>query len=535
MPIIQSQASTSSPEFIKNQLEYQLRIDELQSHREQVMLGGPEKARVLHKKRNQLMVRDRIKTLCDPGSPFLELGQLVGLNLHNNELPSGGIITGVGLIHDRRCMILAHDATVKGGSYYALTAKKHVRAQMYAWKHRLPCITLVQSGGANLPEQPGIFPDDGQMGSIFYNQIQMSAEGIPQIAVVHGPSTAGGAYMPALCDEAVIVREQGYMYLGSPTLVEAATGEITDAESLGGGDMHCKISGVTDHLAENDSHAISITRDIVARLGNKPTMRWQVAEALPPKYDSSDIYGLINHDQKIPNDTHEILARLVDNSELQEFKPYYGDSLICGFARIKGFEIGILANKGVLFGECALKGAHFISLCCQRDIPLLFMADVSGFMVGREAEQTGIAKHGAKFIAAMAAAKVPKYTVVIGGDYGAGYLAMCGRAFKPDALFNWPNARTALMGPDQAAMVLTGVREGIAKREGTSWPEAEKEQYKQAVRDDFEQFANAYNFAAHLWSDDIIDPIETRDVLALHLDIAGRCPAVETKFPVFRF
>ncbi|MCG8383619.1 MAG: methylcrotonoyl-CoA carboxylase [Gammaproteobacteria bacterium] len=535
MPIIQSQISTTSNEFLANKEAFQKRVEELHRRRGEVKLGGPAKARELHKKRNQMMVRDRIKALCDPGSPFLELGMLVGLDLHNNELPSGGFITGVGLIHGRRCMILAHDATVKGGSYYALTAKKHVRAQMYAWKHRLPCITLVQSGGANLPEQPGIFPDDGQMGSIFYNQIMMSAEGIPQIAIVHGPSTAGGAYMPALCDEAVIVREQGYMYLGSPTLVEAATGEIIDAESLGGGEMHCKVSGVTDHLAENDSHAIAITRDIVERLGNKPDMRWQVAEAVPPRHDPAEIYGLINHDHRIPNDTHEILCRLIDDSNLQEFKPHYGDTLICGFARIMGFEIGILANKGVLFGESALKGAHFISLCCQRDIPLLFMADVSGFMVGREAEQTGIAKHGAKLISAMAAAKVPKYTVVIGGDYGAGYLAMCGRAFKPDALFNWPNARTALMGPDQAAMVLAGVRQGIYDREGNTWPEDEKEKYKQMVRDDFDAFANAYNFAANLWSDDILDPVETREVLALHLDIAGRCPAEETRFPVFRF
>ncbi len=533
--IIQSQVRTESEDFELNQASYQEKIDELHAARAHSRIGGPEKARRLHKERGQLMVRDRIKALIDPGSPFLEMGTLAGFGLYNGEAPSGGIVTGVASIEGRRCMIIAHDATVKGGSYFAITAKKHVRAQLYAWHHRLPCITMVQSGGANLPEQPGIFPDDGQMGSIFYNQIRMSAEGIPQIAIVHGSSTAGGAYMPALCDEAVIIREQGYMYLGNPYLVEAATGEVVDAESLGGAEMHCKVSGVTDHLAENDTHALAITREIVAKLAPQVPMRWEVSDPCPPKYDPKEIYGIINRDTKVPPDNREILARLVDDSHIQEFKPLYGDTLICCFARIRGFEIGILCNNGVLFGESALKGTHFISLCCQRDIPLLFMADVSGFMVGKEAEQTGIAKHGAKMITAMASANVPKYTLVTGGDYGAGYLAMCGRPFKPNALLAWPSARISLMGPDQAATLLGHVRRNSIEQHGGQWSAEEEETYKQGIREHFDEFASAYNFASHVWSDDLIDPAETREVLALHLDLAGRLPAKRTDYGVFRF
>ena len=385
-----------------------------------------------------MLPRERIAALLDPGSPFLEFCQLAGDGMYEGVPPGGGIITGVGTISERPCMVIANDATVKGGTYYGITCKKHVRAQRFAWQHRLPCITLVQSGGANLPEQPDIFPDEGQFGSIFYQQVRMSAEGIAQIAIVHGPSTAGGAYMPALCDETVIVRNQGAMFLGGPQLVYAATREEVGIEPLGGGDMHSRVSGVTDHLAENDSHAIAITRDIVANLGEIPQQRRSVAPVRAPRFDPAEIYGIISANPRIPTNNRDILARLVDDSEFQEFKPLYGDTLVTGFARIMGFEVGILCNNGVLFSESALKATHFIDLCCKRNIPLLFIADVTGFMVGRSAEEGGITKHGAKMITAVASANVPKYTLIIGNAYGAGYMAMCGRAFKPNAMMMWP-------------------------------------------------------------------------------------------------
>jgi len=526
--------SQNSTEFQRNREAYEARIDDLHERRARALVGGSEKARLLHKQRKQLLPRERLAAVLDPGSPFLEFGQLAGDGLYEGVPPGGSIITGVGLVCGRACMLMIHEATVKGGTYYGITSKKHVRAQMFAWQHRLPCITMVQSGGANLPEQANIFPDDGQFGSIFYNQVRMSAEGITQIATVHGPSTAGGAYMPALCDEAVIVRNQGAMYLAGPELVYAATKEEVDTETLGGGEMHSRISGVTDHLAENDSHAIAIVRGIVANLGTAAKQRWDVAPPLPPRHDPREIYGIVSADNRHPTDNREVLLRLIDDSDLQEFKPLYGDTMICGFARIKGFQIGILANNGVIFSESALKGAHFIELCCQRDIPLLFIADVSGFMVGKAVEQQGIAKHGAKFITAMASANVPRYTLITGGSYAAGYIAMCGRPLKPNVMMMWPSGRSALMGPEQAATTLGLVRENIHRREGTTWTEEEKEQFKQPIREQFESFSSPYNYASNLWCDMVIDPVETRDTMALLLELAGRMPQRDTHFGVFR-
>ncbi|UGV28665.1 methylcrotonoyl-CoA carboxylase [Rhodopseudomonas boonkerdii] len=534
MAIMKLDISTTSDEFQRNRQAYEARIADLQARRAAATIGGPERARRLHKERKQLLPRERITALLDPGSPFLEFCQLAGEGLHDGVPPGGSIITGVGIVSGRACMIIANDATVKGGTYYGITCKKHVRAQRFAWQHRLPCITLVQSGGANLPDQPNIFPDEGQFGSIFYNQIRMSAEGIPQIAVVHGPSTAGGAYIPALCDETVIVRNQGAMFLGGPQLVYAATKEEVGVEALGGGEMHSRISGVTDHLAESDSHAIAITRDIVARLGDVPEQKWSISSPLPPRADPAEIYGLISADPKVPTNNRDVIARIVDDSEFHEFKPLYGETLITGFGRIMGFEIGILCNNGVLFSECALKATHFIDLCCKRKIPLLFMADVTGFMVGREAEEGGIAKNGAKMITAMASANVPKYTLIIGNAYGAGYLSMCGRAFRPNAMMMWPNGRSAIMGPDQAANTLAMVKDETHKREGTSWTESEREAYRAPVREEFEGFANAYNFARNTWCDMVIDPLETRNVMALLLDLAGRLPQKHTDFGVLR-
>ena len=534
MATLKSDVVTSSDEYRSNYAAYRDRIADLHRRRAAAELGGSERARKLHKERKQLLPRERIAALLDPGSPFLEFCQFAGEGLYEGVPPGGGIITGVGTISGRPCMVIANDATVKGGTYYGITCKKHVRAQRFAWQHCLPCITLVQSGGANLPEQPDIFPDEGQFGSIFYQQVRMSAEGIPQIAIVHGPSTAGGAYMPALCDEVVIVRNQGAMFLGGPQLVYAATREEVGVEPLGGGDMHSRVSGVTDHLAENDSHAIAITRDIVTNLGEIQPQQWTVAPARAPRFDPSEIYGIISANPRIPTNNRDILARLVDDSEFHEFKPLYGDTLITGFARIMGFEIGILCNNGVLFSESALKATHFIDLCCKRNIPMLFIADVTGFMVGRNAEEGGITKNGAKMITAMASANVPKYTLVIGSAYGAGYMAMCGRPFKPHAMMMWPSGRSAIMGPDQAANTLAMVRDEANKREGQTWTDEEREAYIAPTRKSFEDFANAYNFARHTWCDMVIDPLETRQVMGLLLDLAGRVPWQDTTFGVLR-
>ena len=535
MTTLTSRISPADSEFLLNRAAYELAIADLHARRRRALEGGPPKAREKHLARNKILPRSRVEALLDAGSPFLEIGMLAGEGLYEGVPPGASIITGIGLIQGRPCMVIANDATVKGGTYYGMTCKKHVRAQQIAWQHRLPCITLVDSGGAFLPDMANIFPDAGQFGSIFNNQVRMSAEGIQQIAVVMGPCTAGGAYIPALCDEVVIVKEQGYMYLGGPELTFAATGETVDAEALGGAQMHSGISGVTDHIAEDDRHALAITRDIVRDLGEQPKPRWTREPSLPPRHDPGEIYGIISRDTKIPTDTREILARFVDDSRFQEFKPLYGDTLLTGFARIHGHAVGILANQGVLFPDSANKAAHFIDLCCQRDIPLLFMADVTGFMVGRAAEQAGIAKAGAKMITAMASANVPKYTILIGAAYGAGYLSMCGRPFNPTAMFAWPSARAAIMGPDQAATVLALVRQQILKSEGREWSAEEQEAFKAPIRKVYEDFQPAYNFSANLWADGVIDPVETRDVMGLLLDLASRTPAQPTPFGVFRF
>ena len=517
-----------------NDAAYYERLADLAARRAAARAGGGEKAQALHRSRGKLTVRERIDALLDPGSPFLELADLAGAGLHEGVPPGASMVTGIGAVSGRLCMIIANDATVKGGTYFGITCKKHVRAQQIARTHRLPCLTLVDSGGAFLPDQANIFPDEGQFGSIFHHQVRMSAEGIAQIAVVMGACTAGGAYIPALCDELVIVRGQGYMYLGGPQLTQAATGEDVDPESLGGALMHSATSGVADHLAEDDAHALAITRRLVARLEDWPARRWRLVEPRPPRLDEREIYRYLSRDARHPSDNREVLLRVVDDSAFDEFKPLYGDTLMCGFARLNGFPVAILANRGVLFSESALKAAHFIDLACKRDVPLVFLADVTGFMVGREAEQGGIAKAGAKFITAMASANVPKYTVITGGSYGAGYLAMCGRAFKPHAMFMWPNARAAIMGPEQAATTLALVREQIQQRSGQRWSDAEREAFKQPIRDEYERFASAYNFASRLWVDGVLDPLETRPALTLLLEAASRTPREETRFGVMR-
>lgn len=535
MTILPSHLSTSDDEFRLNREAYEAIVAELQQRRRLALAGGPPKARERHLARNKILPRDRVEALIDPGSPFLEFGMLAGEGMYDGVPPGAAIITGVGLVEGRPCMIIAHDATVKGGSYYGMTCKKHVRAQQIAWDHRLPSITLVDSGGAFLPDMSNIFPDAGQFGSVFNNLVRMSADGLPQIAVVMGACTAGGAYIPALCDEVVIVKGQGYMYLGGPELTFAATGEMVDSETLGGARMHCSVSGVTDHMAEDDRHALAITRAIVRELGEQAAPRWKRQPSLPPRFDPREIHGIIGREARMQTDTREILARLVDDSRFQEFKQMYGDTLLTGFARIHGHEIGILANQGVLFAESAMKAAHFIDLCCQRDIPLLFLVDVTGFMVGRASEAAGIAKAGAKMITAMASANVPKYTILIGSAYGAGYMAMCGRPFNPTAMFAWPNARASIMGAEQAATVMALVRKQINKAEGIDWTPEEEERFKAPVRKIYEDFQPVSNFSSNLWIDGIIDPPETRDVMGLLLDLASRTPAKPTRFGIFRF
>ncbi len=535
MSKIKSMLDSGSEDFSANVAAYEEKIEELHALRRRQRVGGGEKARALHIKRGRMLPRERVERLVDPGTPFLELGDLAGLDQLDGIPPGGSIITGIGIIEGRRCMVIANDSTIKGGTFYGATIKKHTRAQKIAWQNRLPVVTLVDSGGAFLPDIANIFADEGQAGTIFHNQIGMSGDGIPQIAAIMGPSTAGGAYIPALCDEVVIVRGQGFSYLGGPELTFAATGEKIDAETLGGGKMHCSVSGVTDHLAEDDAHALVILRQIVSHLGEPAKPRKTPAPSQPPAYPVEEIHGIVSRDPKIPTDNREIIARLVDNSEFHEFKPLYGDTLMTGFAHIDGHEVGLLANNGILFTESALKGAHFISLCVQRDIPLVFLADINGFMVGKEAEHSGIAKAGAKMISAMSAARVPKYTIITGGSYGAGYFAMLGRPFQPDAIFAWPTGRAAIMGPEQAASVLTQVRTTILERKGETWTEEEQEAFKVPIRKEYETFQTAYNFAANLWIDNVITPTETRQVLSLLMDVAARRPKVETNFNVFRF
>jgi 3-methylcrotonyl-CoA carboxylase beta subunit len=497
-------------------------------------LGGGEAARAKHMARGKLPPRDRVALLLDEGTPFLEFSPLAAHGMYNGDAPGAGVIAGIGRVSGVDCVIVCNDATVKGGTYYPMTVKKHLRAQEIAMQNRLPCIYLVDSGGANLPNQDDVFPDRDHFGRIFYNQANMSAQGIAQIAVVMGSCTAGGAYVPAMSDETIIVKNQGTIFLGGPPLVKAAIGEIVSAEDLGGGDVHTRLSGVADHLADNDAHALALAREAVARLNHRKTLHAAVIPARPPLYDPQEMYGVIPVDTRKPYDVRDIIARVVDGSELHEFKPRFGSTLVCGFAHIEGMPVGIVANNGVLFSESAQKGAHFIELCCQRKIPLVFLQNITGFMVGRKYENEGIARHGAKMVTAVATAQVPKFTIIIGGSYGAGNYGMCGRAFNPRFLWMWPNARICVMGGEQAASVLATVRRDGIEAKGGSWSADEEAKFKQPMLDQFAHQSHPYYASARLWDDGVIDPADTRQVLALALSAALNSPIPDTRFGVFR-
>ncbi len=529
-PVLATAVNAESDTFRANAAHNRGLRDELWAKVAEAARGGNEKSRERHVSRGKLLPRERVERLLDPGSPFLEIGQLAANDLYDGEIPGAGVIAGIGRVSGRQCMIVCNDATVKGGTYYPMTVKKHLRAQEIALENRLPCIYLVDSGGANLPHQAEVFPDRDHFGRIFFNQANMSARQIPQIACVMGSCTAGGAYVPAMSDETVIVRGQGTIFLAGPPLVKAATGEVISAEELGGADTHGRKSGVVDHVAENDEHALTIVRDIISHLGptHKPDL--DLKEPRPPKFDMEDLYGIIPDDVRAPYDVHEVIARIVDGSEFHEFKALYGTTLVCGFAHIWGMPVAILANNGVLFSESAQKGAHFIQLACQRRIPLLFLQNVSGFMVGGKYEAEGIAKHGAKLVTAVATAQVPKITVLIGGSFGAGNYGMCGRAYSPRFLFTWPNARISVMGGEQAASVLASVH-----RDADSWTPEEAEVFKAPIRQKYEDEGNPYHATARLWDDGIIDPAQTRDVLGLALAAALNAPVEEApRFGVFR-
>jgi 3-methylcrotonyl-CoA carboxylase beta subunit len=534
MPIIESLIDRRTPGFQANTAVMEGLIAELRSLADDVCLGGGKASRDRHVSRGKLLPRDRVQALLDPGSPFLEIGQLAAHNMYGDEVPSAGIITGIGRVSGRECMIVVNDATVKGGTYYPLTVKKHLRAQEIAAQNRLPCIYLVDSGGANLPNQDEVFPDRDHFGRIFFNQANMSAAGIAQIAVVMGSCTAGGAYVPAMSDEAVIVRGQGTIFLAGPPLVKAATGEIVSAEDLGGADVHCRVSGVADHYAENDAHALGITRGIVAHLNTVKPAPLAVREPVPPRYDPREIYGIVEADRRRPFEVREIIARIVDGSEFDEFKRLYGATLVTGFAHIWGMPIGIVANNGILFSESAQKGAHFIELCAQRGIPLVFLQNITGFMVGRKYEAGGIAKDGAKMVTAVATASVPKFTVIIGGSFGAGNYGMCGRAYAPRFLWMWPNARISVMGGEQAASVLATVRRDNMEARGQTWPVAEEEAFRAPIREQYEVQGHPYYATARLWDDGIIDPVDTRRVLGLSLSASLNAPIEPTRFGLFR-
>jgi 3-methylcrotonyl-CoA carboxylase beta subunit len=547
MAQIVSKIDVRSQEFADNRAAMQPLVEDLRATLQRNAAGGSAAARDKHSKSGKLLARERIAALLDPGSPFLELSALAAHGVYGEELPGAGLITGIGRVSGRECMVVANDPTVKGGTYYPLTVKKHLRAQEIAGDNELPCIYLVESGGAFLPKQDEVFPDREHFGRIFFNQARLSAQGIAQIAVVHGSCTAGGAYVPAMSDHAVIVRNQGRVFLGGPPLVRAATGEEIDAESLGGADVHCRRSGVTDYYAENDTHALAFARRAVARLRAAP-MRPPTATgtetgvgmavvgggAGDPAYDPGELYGIIPPSSRKPYDVRELIARLVDRSWFDEFKALYGSTLVCGFADIHGSPVGILANNGILFSESALKGTHFIELCCREAIPLVFLQNISGFMVGQAAEAGGIAKDGAKLVTAVACASVPKYTVVIGGSFGAGNYAMCGRAYSPRFLFQWPNARTSVMGGEQAASVLATIKREALERGGGTFSELEEERLKAPIREQFERQGHPYYASARLWDDGVIDPLDTRHVLGLALALTRRQHLAPTRFGVFR-
>jgi 3-methylcrotonyl-CoA carboxylase beta subunit len=523
-----------SEEFKRNTEAYEELLEELRDRTEEARRGGGEKARKRHEERGKLPVRDRIDKLLDPNTAFLELSPLAAFGMYDGDVPAAGIITGIGRVSGREVVIVANDATVKGGTYYPMTVKKHLRAQEIAEQNHLPCIYLVDSGGAFLPLQDEVFPDREHFGRIFYNQAQMSAKGILQVAAVMGSCTAGGAYVPAMSDEVVIVKEEGTIFLGGPPLVKAATGEEVTPEELGGAEVHTRTSGVADHLAENDEHAAALVRQIIANLNEEKKVPWTLTESEEPLYDPEEIYGIVPQDPRQSYDVREVIARIVDGSRMHEFKALYGETLVCGFARIMGNPVGILANNGILFSESALKGAHFIELCASRGIPLVFLQNITGFMVGKDYEHGGIAKDGAKLVMAVSNANVPKFTVIIGGSFGAGNYGMSGRAYSPRLLFMWPNARISVMGGEQAANVLLTVQEESRQREGEEMTDEEREEFKEPIFEKYEQEGNPYHSTARLWDDGVIDPIDTRMVLALGLSSAANAPAQETRYGVFR-
>jgi len=532
--ILNSRLSSRSDEFRAAADSMRLLVADLKAQVARAAEGGGAEARAKHSARGKLPPRDRVQLLLDPGTPFLELSQLAAHGMYNDEAPSAGIITGVGRVAGRECVIVCNDATVKGGTYFPITVKKHLRAQEIARENRLPCIYLVDSGGANLPNQDDVFPDREHFGRIFYNQATLSALGIPQVAVVMGSCTAGGAYVPAMSDESIIVKEQGTIFLGGPPLVKAATGEVVSAEELGGGDVHTRLSGVADHLAASDAHALALARRILATTNYVKPSPQQLREARPPACDPQELYGVIPTDTRKPYDVREVIARIVDGSEFDEWKARYGTTLITGFAWIEGMPVGIIANNGILFSESAGKGAHFIELCCQRKVPLVFLQNITGFMVGKKYENEGIARHGAKMVTAVSCAQVPKFTVIIGGSFGAGNYGMCGRAFGPRFLWMWPNARISVMGGEQAASVLATVRRDGIEGRGGKWSAEEEAAFRQPILEQYERQGHPYYATARLWDDGVIDPLDTRMTLALGLSAALNAPIPETRFGVFR-
>ena len=534
LAILSSAIDKNAADFRANAAHMAALVAQLQARRAEAAKGGPDKARERHVGRGKLLPRDRVTNLIDPGSPFHELSALAANGMYDDAIHGAGLITGIGRIEGRECMVVCNDSTIKGGTYYPMTVKKHLRAQEIARENRLPCVYLVDSGGANLPHQTDVFPDREHFGRIFFNQANLSALRIPQIAVVMGSCTAGGAYVPAMSDETIIVKNQGTIFLGGPPLVKAATGEVVSAEDLGGGDLHARKSGVADHLAQDDHHALSIARRIVANLNTKKTVDIPIVASRDPAFDIAELDGIVPADLKKQYDVREVIARLVDASEFDEFKQLYGPTLVTGFARIHGMPVGILGNNGILFSESAQKAAHFVELCCQRRIPLLFLQNIVGFMVGREYEAGGIAKDGAKMVTAVACAQVPKVTLILGGSYGAGNYGMCGRAYSPRFLFSWPNARISVMGGEQAASVLATVKRDNIEAGGGAWSQIEQEEFKAPIRDQYETEGNPYYATARLWDDGIIAPSETRRVLALAFSAALNAPVPETRFGVFR-
>lgn len=533
--VIDSAIKVNSEQFRANQAHHKTLADELTVLSQQIAVGGDERARQRHISRGKMLPRERVNRLLDPGSPFLELGQLAAYQMYEDTVASAGIVTGIGQVSGQSCLIVANDATVKGGTYYPMTVKKHLRAQQIALENHLPCIYLVDSGGAFLPLQADVFPDREHFGRIFYNQANMSAMGIVQLAVVMGSCTAGGAYVPAMCDQAIIVKEQGTIFLGGPPLVKAATGEVVDAETLGGGEVHSRISGVTDYLAEDDEHALMLAREVLAQSHQRFSSTVERKPSQQPLHNSDEIYGVIPLDTRTPFDVREVITRLVDGSEFHEFKKLYGETMVCGFAHIHGVPVAIVANNGILFSESAVKAAHFIQLADRRGVPLLFLQNITGFMVGQKYEHQGIAKDGAKMVTAVACARVPKFTVVIGGSFGAGNYAMCGRAYGARMLWTWPNARISVMGGEQAAQVLATVREDGLSARGEKWPATEKEEFMAGIRARYEEEGHPYFASARLWDDGVINPVDTRDILGLALSVATREPHQPTSpFGVFR-